>query len=123
MQDEGSDAQQVKANGWRQGSILDDALVRELTDAGKLPRHSVMAHVISAKSLLRRTSTMIELLANVDPTTITILGGVCQLPLVCYGSTSLQTLNDSKVFFLIVKMIGKGYGVSLQSNAAKTLAN
>jgi hypothetical protein len=35
-----------------------------------------MAHVISAKSLLRRTSTMIELLANVDPTTITILGGV-----------------------------------------------
>lgn len=40
MQDEGSDAQQVKVNGWRQGSILDDALVRELTDAGKLPSYS-----------------------------------------------------------------------------------
>jgi len=31
---------------------------------------------IFAKALLKRTKTMIELLANVDPTTITILGGV-----------------------------------------------
>jgi hypothetical protein len=29
-----------------------------------------MAHVISAKSLLRRISTMIELLANLDPMTL-----------------------------------------------------
>jgi hypothetical protein len=49
MQDEGSDAQQVKVNGWRQGSILDDALVRELTDAGKLPRHSGEGRWIEAR--------------------------------------------------------------------------
>lgn len=40
MQKDGSDAQQVKANGWRQGSVISDALVQELTEAGKLPKGS-----------------------------------------------------------------------------------
>lgn len=40
MQHEGSDAQQVKVNGWRQGSVLGNALVQEITGAGKLPSHS-----------------------------------------------------------------------------------
>jgi hypothetical protein len=37
-----------------------------------------MALVISAKSLLRRTNTMIELLANLDPMTVTtaLVGGM-----------------------------------------------
>ncbi len=37
MQDDGSEARKVKVNGWRQGSVLGDALTAELTEADKLP--------------------------------------------------------------------------------------